>query len=156
MNILKFFFLRLFVLLLKFFFLQLFVLSCFVINELQLMCSWQNSLAFTFASLFYLFWLFQLSCVSSMNKCSYFFSFDVYAGGISWICEELYLGSYCLQRTIADGVNLFFLCAFYLFLIIASIGKCSTRSSRNDWVLVVVSLCCALCSIGYFSVVYGI
>ncbi|KAL4625801.1 hypothetical protein ACB092_05G050600 [Castanea dentata] len=73
-------------------------------------------------------------------------------GGISWICEELYLGSYCLQRTIVDGVNLFFLCAFYLFLIIAIIGKCSTRSSRKDWVLVVVSLCCALCSIGYFSV----
>ncbi|XP_065620669.1 ABC transporter C family member 8 isoform X2 [Quercus suber] len=73
-------------------------------------------------------------------------------GGISLICEELYLGSYCLQRTIVDGVNLFFLCAFYLFLIIAIIGKCSTRSSRKDWVLVVVSLCCALCSIGYFSV----
>ncbi|KAK7826246.1 abc transporter c family member 8 [Quercus suber] len=84
--------------------------------------------------------------------CSYGFSFDVYAGGISLICEELYLGSYCLQRTIVDGVNLFFLCAFYLFLIIAIIGKCSTRSSRKDWVLVVVSLCCALCSIGYFSV----
>ncbi|KAK4590989.1 hypothetical protein RGQ29_021258 [Quercus rubra] len=73
-------------------------------------------------------------------------------GGISWICEELHLGSYCLQRTIVDGVNLFFLCAFYLFLIIAIIGKCSTRSSRKDWVLVVVSLCCALCSIGCFSV----
>ncbi|KAK7813653.1 abc transporter c family member 8, partial [Quercus suber] len=57
-------------------------------------------------------------------------------GGISWICEELYLGSYCLQRTIVDGVNLFFLCAFYLFLVIAIIGKCSTRSSRKDWVLV--------------------
>ncbi|KAL0010160.1 hypothetical protein SO802_005268 [Lithocarpus litseifolius] len=84
--------------------------------------------------------------------CSYGFSFDVYARGISWICEELYLGSYCLQRTIVDGVNLFFLCAFYLFLIIAIIGKCSTRSSRKDCVLVVVSLCCALCSIGYFSV----
>ncbi|KAK7821992.1 abc transporter c family member 8, partial [Quercus suber] len=68
--------------------------------------------------------------------CSYGFSFDVYAGGISWICEELYLGSYCLQRTIVDGVNLFFLCAFYLFLVIAIIGKCSTRSSRKDWVLV--------------------
>ena len=62
------------------------------------------------------------------------------------------MGSYCLQRTIVDGVNLFFLCAFYLFLIIAIIGKCSTRSSRKYWVLVVVSLCCALCSIGCFSV----
>ncbi|XP_075667040.1 ABC transporter C family member 8-like isoform X2 [Castanea sativa] len=73
-------------------------------------------------------------------------------GGFSWICEELYLGSYCLQRTIVDSVNLFFLCAFYLFLLIAIIGKCSTRSIRKDWVLVVVSLCCALSSIAYFSV----
>lgn len=74
-------------------------------------------------------------------------------GGFSWICEELYLGSYCIQRTIVDGVHLLFLCAFYLFLLIGFIGKCSTRtSSRKDWVLVVVSLCCALSSIAYFSV----
>jgi hypothetical protein len=62
------------------------------------------------------------------------------------------LSSYCIQRTIIDGLNLFFLCAFYLFLLIGFIGKCYTlRNTRKDWVSIVVSICCALLSIAYIS-----
>ncbi|KAE7999130.1 hypothetical protein FH972_003600 [Carpinus fangiana] len=75
-------------------------------------------------------------------------------GGFSWVCEgdQIDLSSYCIQRTIIDGVNLFFLCAFYLFLLIGFIGKCYTRrSTRKDWVSIVVSICCALLSIASIS-----
>ncbi|XP_062153987.1 ABC transporter C family member 8-like [Alnus glutinosa] len=80
-------------------------------------------------------------------------SFGSSLGGFSWICEgELDLSSYCIQRTIMDGVNLFFLCAFYLFLLVAFIRKRYTRSStRKDWISVVLSICCALLSIAYIS-----
>ncbi|XP_042956336.1 ABC transporter C family member 8-like [Carya illinoinensis] len=74
--------------------------------------------------------------------------------GFSWICEgEIGLRSYCIQRTIIDGVNMLFLCTFYLFFLIGFIGKHYARS-RNEkyWILVVVSICCALCNIVYVTV----
>ncbi|KAG7997591.1 hypothetical protein I3843_01G218100 [Carya illinoinensis] len=73
--------------------------------------------------------------------------------GFPWICEgEISLGSYCIQKTVIDGVNLLFLCAFYLFFLIGFIGKRYARgSNEKDWILVVVSICCALCSIVYVT-----
>lgn len=91
----------------------------------------------------------------SLNLCdSYSFTFDEHAGRFSWICEGevLDLGSHCIQRTIIDGVNLSFLCAFYLFLLVGFVGKRYTRGNNTkDWVLAVASIFCALCSIASFS-----
>ncbi|KAJ7963159.1 ABC transporter C family member 8-like [Quillaja saponaria] len=74
-------------------------------------------------------------------------------GDFSWICVgEHDLASFCIQRTIIDGLNLLFLCVFYLSLFISLIKKNSIwRSDRRDWVTIVVSICCVLSSITYFS-----
>ncbi|GLU14361.1 hypothetical protein SLE2022_309370 [Rubroshorea leprosula] len=70
-------------------------------------------------------------------------------GGFSWFCEgELDFGSFCVQRTIIDVINLLFLCVFYLLLLVGSLRKHQiSQNSRRDWGSVVVSICCALISI---------
>ncbi|KAJ4717920.1 ABC transporter C family member 8-like [Melia azedarach] len=74
-------------------------------------------------------------------------------GGFSWICEGGFdLGSFCIQRTIIDVVNLAFLCVFYLSLLVGSISKHQNRgSNQRDWISVFVSTCCALVSIAYLG-----
>ncbi|CBI35971.3 unnamed protein product, partial [Vitis vinifera] len=73
--------------------------------------------------------------------------------GLSWMCgEELDMGSFCIQRSILDVLNLLFLSVFCVLLVIGSIRKHEiSRCSRRDWVSRGVSICCALISIGYLS-----
>lgn len=66
--------------------------------------------------------------------------------------EELDMGSFCIQRSILDVLNLLFLSVFCVLLVIGSIRKHEiSRCSRRDWVSRGVSICCALISIGYLS-----
>jgi hypothetical protein len=76
-----------------------------------------------------------------------------YVGGFSLKCDkEFGLGSYCIQRTIVDGVNLLFLCVFYLLLVIEYRRKhCISGANERDWITIVVSICCILTSTAYFS-----
>ena len=79
--------------------------------------------------------------------------FDGYTGGFSWICgEELDLGSFCIQRTILDVLNLLFLSVFSVIWVIDSIRKHEIgRCRRRDWVSGGVSICCSLIGIAYLS-----
>lgn len=72
-------------------------------------------------------------------------------GMFSWICDgTLDLGSYCIQRSMIDGVNLLFLGVFCLLLLVGSIRKHYNISIRSrDWLFIVVSICCLLTSIAY-------
>ncbi|XP_044478814.1 ABC transporter C family member 8-like [Mangifera indica] len=72
---------------------------------------------------------------------------------LSWICGgELDVGSFCIQRTIIDFINVVFLCVFYLSLLVSFIRKHhSSGSNRRGRLSVVASICCALVSIFYFS-----
>ncbi|KAL2337975.1 hypothetical protein Fmac_012421 [Flemingia macrophylla] len=74
-------------------------------------------------------------------------------GGLPWICGgEFSLASFCIQRSIIDGLNLFFLCVFCLFMMIG-LGRKHHSSDfrRKDNVFLVASICCFLTSIMYFS-----
>ncbi|XP_027335892.1 ABC transporter C family member 8-like [Abrus precatorius] len=73
-------------------------------------------------------------------------------GGLSWICEGKFtLASFCIQRSIIDGINLLFMCVFYLLMLIG-LGRKHHASgiSRKDRVLVVASICCFITSMMYF------
>ncbi|MBA0779330.1 hypothetical protein Gotri_003591 [Gossypium trilobum] len=79
---------------------------------------------------------------------------DGYAEGFTLICEgKLDFGSFCIQRTIIDFINLVFLFVFYLLLYVCSVIK-QQRSvvNRRDRISIVVSICCALISVLYLSV----
>ncbi|XVF25110.1 hypothetical protein REPUB_Repub13aG0185700 [Reevesia pubescens] len=74
-------------------------------------------------------------------------------GGFSLICQgKLDFGSFCIQRTIIDVINMLFLFVFYLLLLVGSIQK-HQRSvvNRRDWISLTVSICCALISILYLG-----
>ncbi|TYJ13682.1 hypothetical protein E1A91_A10G066700v1, partial [Gossypium mustelinum] len=74
--------------------------------------------------------------------------------GFALICEgKLDFGSFCIQRTIIDFINLVFLFVFYLLLYVCSVIK-QQRSVvyRRDRISIVVSICCALISVLYLSV----
>ncbi|KAE8687917.1 ABC transporter C family member 8 [Hibiscus syriacus] len=75
-------------------------------------------------------------------------------GGYSLICEgKLDFGSFCIQRTIIDVVNLVFLFVFYLLLFVCSVGKQHRRVvNRKDNISIVVSICCTLVSVLHLSV----
>ena len=74
------------------------------------------------------------------------------AAGFSWMCgEELDMGSFCIQRSILDLLNLLFLSAFCVLSVLGSIRKQEIVCSRRYWISRGVSICCALISIGYFS-----
>jgi ABC-type siderophore export system fused ATPase/permease subunit len=81
------------------------------------------------------------------------FLINGYVGGFFWKCvKEFGLGSYCIQRTIVDGVNLLFLCVFYLLLVIESRrNHCISGANGRDWFTIVVSICCILTSTACFS-----
>ncbi|KAK8989742.1 hypothetical protein V6N11_064159 [Hibiscus sabdariffa] len=74
-------------------------------------------------------------------------------GGSSLFCEgKLDFGSFCIQRTIIDVINLVFLVVFYLLLFVCSVGKQHRRVvNRKDNTSIVVSICCALVSVMYLS-----
>ncbi|XVF74433.1 hypothetical protein PTKIN_Ptkin13bG0110000 [Pterospermum kingtungense] len=74
-------------------------------------------------------------------------------GGFSLICEgKLDFGSFCIQRTIIDVMNLLFLFAFYLLLLVGSVKKHRCHVvNRRDWIAFTVSICCALVSILYLG-----
>ncbi|XP_035539240.1 ABC transporter C family member 8-like isoform X1 [Juglans regia] len=80
-------------------------------------------------------------------------SFGNSLGALSWKCDgEFDLGTYCIQRSFIDGVNLLLLCVFYLILVIESRRKLYLSGSNGrDLVTIVVSICCALISTAYFS-----
>ncbi|KAF6164724.1 hypothetical protein GIB67_040976 [Kingdonia uniflora] len=73
--------------------------------------------------------------------------------GLSAICEGGFdLGSLCIQRIILDGLNLLFFFLFLMILLVAFVRKHSSDgSTQRDWVFVVVSVCCAITSISYFT-----
>ncbi|XVF86794.1 hypothetical protein PTKIN_Ptkin18bG0071300 [Pterospermum kingtungense] len=75
-------------------------------------------------------------------------------GGFSIICDgKLDFGSFCVQRTIIDVINLLFLFVFYLHLLVGSVKK--RRGSvvkRRDRISIFVSICCALISTLYLGV----
>lgn len=93
-----------------------------------------------------------------MNICDYdtFNTINGIAGGLSWICGgEFNLASFCIQRSIIDGVNIFFFCVFCLFMLIGLVRKHPSNDvHRKDRVLVVTSICCFLTCIVYFG--YGL
>ncbi|KAK8992696.1 hypothetical protein V6N11_048768 [Hibiscus sabdariffa] len=74
-------------------------------------------------------------------------------GGSSLFCEgKLDFGSFCIQRTIVDVVNLVFLFVFYLLLFVCSVGKQHRRIvNRKENTSIVVSICCALVSVLHLS-----
>ncbi|XVE51964.1 hypothetical protein DITRI_Ditri02bG0081900 [Diplodiscus trichospermus] len=76
------------------------------------------------------------------------------AGGFSLICKGQFdFGSFCVQRTIIDVINVLFLFVFYLLLLVGSVRKHqSDVINRRDWMSFVVSICCALVSILYLGV----
>ncbi|XP_015866661.3 ABC transporter C family member 8-like [Ziziphus jujuba] len=73
-------------------------------------------------------------------------------GAFSWVCDgELDLGSYCIQRSIIEVVNLLFFCLFSLLQLVGLIRNHHRNSVwRRDWVFVFVSICCGLTSFTYF------
>ncbi|TYI59921.1 hypothetical protein E1A91_D10G069700v1, partial [Gossypium mustelinum] len=74
--------------------------------------------------------------------------------GFTLICEgKLDFGSFCIQRTIIDFINLVFLFVFYLLLYVRSVIKQQRRVvNKRDRISIVVSICCALISVLYLSV----
>ena len=78
---------------------------------------------------------------------------DFDTGALSWICGgEINLSSFCVQRSIIDGVNIIFSCVFYLSLLISLIRKQhSPDNNRKDRVMVVASICCLLTCIMYIG-----
>ncbi|CAN1785879.1 ABC transporter C family member 8 [Linum perenne] len=79
-----------------------------------------------------------------------------FLGEVDWICKgNLGLTSSCIQRTIIDTINLIFLALFCLFWLISSATRrqaSGRNSTRKDLILVIVSACCGLTSIAYFSI----
>ncbi|XP_022721513.1 ABC transporter C family member 8-like isoform X3 [Durio zibethinus] len=75
-------------------------------------------------------------------------------GGFSLICEgKLDFGSFCIQRSIIDVINLLFLFVFYLLLLVSCVKKHQRRVvDRRSWISLLVSICCALISILYIGV----
>ncbi|PSS18052.1 ABC transporter C family member 8 like [Actinidia chinensis var. chinensis] len=73
--------------------------------------------------------------------------------GFSWLCEgEFDFISPCIQGTIIDVLNLLFLLAFYLCLIISYLTKKKVgRFRKSDWVTIAISICSSLVSIAYLS-----
>ncbi|KAL6996353.1 ATP-binding cassette sub- C member 8 [Sarracenia purpurea var. burkii] len=81
-------------------------------------------------------------------------SFGTSIRGFSWICEgEIdFISSSCLQGAAIDALNLLFLLAFYISLLIGYIKKHNISSlSRRDWVTISISICSALISTAYLS-----
>ncbi|KDO65314.1 hypothetical protein CISIN_1g000481mg [Citrus sinensis] len=74
-------------------------------------------------------------------------------GGLSWTCEgEFDLGSFCIQSTIIDVINLVFFCVFYLSLLVGSFRKNHNYGRiRRECVSIVVSACCAVVGIAYLG-----
>ncbi|XP_026449117.1 ABC transporter C family member 8-like isoform X2 [Papaver somniferum] len=73
----------------------------------------------------------------------------------SWICGgEFSWGSSCTHAAIIDGLNLLFIISLSLLWIIGYFRKQIIRgnNTRTDWLLVVVSVCCAVNAIAHFSV----
>ena len=82
------------------------------------------------------------------------FVFTEYAGDFSWIClKDFDFTSLCTQRSIVDTINLLFVFIFYTSSFICLIRRSSASGSqRRNLVFIVVSICCALISIGFFSI----
>ncbi|KAI4352917.1 hypothetical protein L6164_007124 [Bauhinia variegata] len=82
--------------------------------------------------------------------------FQTTTGEFSWAClSDFHFTSFCTQRSIINIVNLLFLSVFYMSLLVRLISRnTSTESQRKGWLSTVVSICCALVSILYFT--YGL
>ncbi|XP_058074069.1 ABC transporter C family member 8-like [Magnolia sinica] len=80
-------------------------------------------------------------------------SFERLQGGFDWICEGGFdLGSPCIHRSLIDVLNLLFIFAFCILSLVSYIRKYHVRGNRTrDWISVVVSACCVVASIAYFS-----
>ncbi|RDX69509.1 ABC transporter C family member 8, partial [Mucuna pruriens] len=72
----------------------------------------------------------------------------------SWIClKDFDFDSFCSQRTTIDAINLLFICVFYTSIIISLIRTSSiSGSSRRSWFFLLVSICCAIISIAFYSI----
>ncbi|KAI3979583.1 hypothetical protein MKX01_001775 [Papaver californicum] len=80
---------------------------------------------------------------------------EINQGEFSWICGgEFSWGSSCTHGLIIDGLSLLFIIALSLFWIIGYFRKQFIRgnNTRTDWLLVAVSVCCAVNAIAHFSV----
>ncbi|XVE88740.1 hypothetical protein DITRI_Ditri19aG0093100 [Diplodiscus trichospermus] len=75
-------------------------------------------------------------------------------GGFSLICEgKLDLGSFCIQRTTIDVINLLFLFVFYLLLLVGLNKKHRLNvDNKRNWISLAVSISCALVSLLYLGV----
>ncbi|MCL7024271.1 hypothetical protein MKW94_017541, partial [Papaver nudicaule] len=75
-------------------------------------------------------------------------------GEFSWICGgEFSWSSSCTHGAIIDGLNLLFITALSLFWITGYFRKQFIRGNTStDWLLVAVSVCCAVNAIAHFSV----
>ncbi|XP_030477035.1 ABC transporter C family member 8-like [Syzygium oleosum] len=72
----------------------------------------------------------------------------------SWMCDGELDFSTCTQSSIIDGLNLLFLCSFYVLWIAITLRKrnANGNSTRRDLVLIVVVVCCAFSSLAHFGV----
>ncbi|KAI3868941.1 hypothetical protein MKX03_003312 [Papaver bracteatum] len=79
---------------------------------------------------------------------------DKNQGEFSWICGgEFSWGSSCTHATIIDGLNLLFITSLSLLWIIGYFRKQFVRGNTvTDWLLVVISVCCAVNAIAHFIV----
>ncbi|XXG48214.1 hypothetical protein AAC387_Pa02g2725 [Persea americana] len=73
--------------------------------------------------------------------------------GFPRICDKVfYIGSPCTQRIVIDVVNLIFVIAFFLVMIVGSMRKHYTSGSRaRNWVFSVASACCVVSGISYLG-----
>ncbi|KAH7865402.1 hypothetical protein Vadar_006149 [Vaccinium darrowii] len=77
-----------------------------------------------------------------------------YSGGCSWICEGEYdfISTSCIRGTIICGLNMLFLLAFYLCLVIGYLRKNDIGCfGRRDSVTIAISICSAVISIAYLG-----
>ncbi|URE47217.1 Sodium/hydrogen exchanger family [Musa troglodytarum] len=75
-------------------------------------------------------------------------------GWFPWVCGEVFdLGSACTQRSLMDLLNILFLVIYSASLLIIACFRRqhNSRSKRRRWDFIVISVCCALTGIAYFS-----
>lgn len=76
-----------------------------------------------------------------------------FAAWFSVVCEEEFdLGSPCTQRRLIDMLNIFFIIIYSINSLSSCFrGQNSNRSRQRTWDFIIISTCCALTAISYFS-----
>ncbi|KAK7294321.1 hypothetical protein RJT34_17210 [Clitoria ternatea] len=80
-------------------------------------------------------------------------SFRNTLGDFSLIClKDFDITSFCTQRSTVDTINVLFVCVFYLSMLVCIIRRNSTSGShRKSRIWLLVSICCAIISIAFYT-----